>query len=207
MTNSIPKPEFPEPRKRRSSIAQAAAAVADGETATSGETPGAPQSRQPDTGSGGQSRGGRASTRTGGGAPRVESSNKRLVGSRDILLSLPEDLKERMVNTMTWAQPHTGIGQQQKFIRKAILDLCERLERDLNQGNPYPAPRRTRGLEIATPHMNAKVIWAPIWETRPRSVHARCTVEPVTTWGIPASERQRERSATWLPGGGGCCCR
>ena len=112
MTNSIPKPEFPEPRKRRSSIAQAAAAVADGETATSGETPGALQSRQPDTGSGGQSRGGRASTRTGGGAPRVESSNKRLVGSRDILLALPEDLKERMVNTMTWAQPHTGIGQQ-----------------------------------------------------------------------------------------------
>lgn len=65
---------------------------------------------------------------------------KRPVASKDILLSLPEDAKERMVNTITWTQPHTGIGQQQKFIRKAINELCDRLERDFNSGQPFPAP-------------------------------------------------------------------
>ncbi|MBU8841454.1 hypothetical protein KL865_34955 [Mycolicibacterium goodii] len=63
-----------------------------------------------------------------------------MVGSKDILLSLPEDLKARMVNTITWSHPYTGIGQQQKFIRKAITDLCERLENDYNQGKPFPEP-------------------------------------------------------------------
>lgn len=65
---------------------------------------------------------------------------KRLGASKDILLSLPEDAKERMVNTITWTLPHTGIGQQQKFIRKAINELCDRLERDFNNGQPFPAP-------------------------------------------------------------------
>ena len=60
-----------------------------------------------------------------------------MVGSKDILLSLPEDLKERMVNTITWTLPHTGIGQQQKFIRRAISDLCDRLERQFNNGEPF----------------------------------------------------------------------
>ena len=41
----------------------------------------------------------------------------------DILLSVPEELKERMVNTIAWTQPHTGINTQQKFIRKTIADL------------------------------------------------------------------------------------
>ena len=62
------------------------------------------------------------------------------MGSKDILLSLPEDQKTRMVNTITWSQPYTGIGQQQKFIRKAISDLCERLESEYNEGKPFPAP-------------------------------------------------------------------
>ncbi|MCV7283348.1 hypothetical protein H7J88_27295 [Mycolicibacterium flavescens] len=31
--------------------------------------------------------------------------------SADILLSLPVELKERMVNTITWTRPYTGIGQ------------------------------------------------------------------------------------------------
>ncbi|TPG28082.1 hypothetical protein [Mycolicibacterium hodleri] len=57
--------------------------------------------------------------------------------SVDILLSLPEELKERMVNTITWTQPLTGISQQQRFIRKAILELCERLEHDFNAGKPF----------------------------------------------------------------------
>lgn len=57
--------------------------------------------------------------------------------SADILLSLPVELKERMVNTITWTQPYTGIGHQQKFIRKAITDLCDRLEEQFNAGEAF----------------------------------------------------------------------
>ena len=71
----------------------------------------------------------RFSSQTGGSVPRRKSV--------DILLSVPEELKERMVNTITWTQPYTGISQQQKFIRKAITDLCERLEHEYNTGKPF----------------------------------------------------------------------
>ena len=44
----------------------------------------------------------------------------------------------------------TGIGQQQKFIRKAIAELVQRLERDFNRicsrappGRPSTLPART----------------------------------------------------------------
>jgi hypothetical protein len=37
---------------------------------------------------------------------------------------VPEGLKERMVNTIAWTQPITGISTQQKFIGKAIAYLC-----------------------------------------------------------------------------------
>jgi hypothetical protein len=70
----------------------------------------------------------------------AEVPNKRLVGSKDVLLSLPEDLKERMVNTITWCAPYTRIVHQQKFIRKAIEDLCEAYENEYNQGKPFPEP-------------------------------------------------------------------
>jgi hypothetical protein len=61
------------------------------------------------------------------------------VGRRsvDILLSVPEELKERMVNTIAWTQPHTGISTQQKFIRRAISDLCLTLEHDFNGGSAF----------------------------------------------------------------------
>lgn len=65
---------------------------------------------------------------------------KRLGGSRDILLSAPEDLKERMVNTIAWTQPHTGIQHQQVFIRRAMAELCERLEKQYNNGEAFPPP-------------------------------------------------------------------
>ena len=45
-----------------------------------------------------------------------------------------------MVNTIAWTTPHTGISQQQKFIRKGIADLCERLEGKFNSCKPFPAP-------------------------------------------------------------------
>lgn len=71
----------------------------------------------------------RFGSQTGGSVPRRKSV--------DILLSVPEELKERMVNTITWTQPYTGISQQQKFIRKAVTDLCERLEHEHNAGKPF----------------------------------------------------------------------
>lgn len=166
MTNGIPTPEFtPTPRPRRSSIGQGAAlsSQTDADPAPdpspAATTPPAPsgQGEAPAAAPSGKTQGARTTSPTtprpraasgqNGGAARtgtstavVEAPNKRLVGSKDILLSLPEDLKERMVNTITWSHPYTGIGQQQKFIRKAITDLCERLENDFNQGKPFPEP-------------------------------------------------------------------
>ncbi len=57
---------------------------------------------------------------------------------KPILLKLDENLKERMVNTMEWTGPRTGIRNQQVFIRRAIADLCERLEKEHNSGQPFP---------------------------------------------------------------------
>ncbi|WP_226862614.1 hypothetical protein [Mycolicibacterium baixiangningiae] len=60
--------------------------------------------------------------------------------SVDILLSVPEELKERMVNTIAWTRPHTGISTQQQFIRKAMADLCDQLERDYNGSRTFEPP-------------------------------------------------------------------
>ena len=60
--------------------------------------------------------------------------------SVDILLSVPEELKERMVNTIAWTRPHTGIGTQQHFIRKAMADLCDQLEHDYNGSRTFEPP-------------------------------------------------------------------
>ncbi|MCP9276581.1 MULTISPECIES: hypothetical protein [Mycolicibacterium] len=57
--------------------------------------------------------------------------------SADILLSLPIELKDRMVNAIAWTLPYTGIGHQQRFIRKAIADLCDRLEDEFNAGKEF----------------------------------------------------------------------
>lgn len=154
--NGIPTPDFQSTRsKRRSSIGQGAALSAAGTPDSAPAPP--PESEQPtappptpapSASPEGVARPPRAANpRSGKDANRgasasavVDPPNKRLVGSKDILLSLPEDLKTRMVNTITWSHPYTGIGQQQKFIRKAITDLCDRLENDYNQGNPFPEP-------------------------------------------------------------------
>lgn len=145
-SNGIPKPDFQSTRsKRRSSIGQGAAlsAAGTGDEAPSPQLsppppPPVPTAEAPRPRPASARSGKDAGTRTASSA--VDTPNKRLVGSKDILLSLPEDLKTRMVNTITWSHPYTGIGQQQKFIRKAIADLCERLENDYNQGKPFPEP-------------------------------------------------------------------
>lgn len=151
MSSSIPKPDFQSTRsKRRSSIGQGAALSAAGSTTDSAAPD--PQPEQPPAPTepsasaevvrprAVNSRSGKDTSKGASAPAAANPPNKRLVGSRDILLSLPEDLKTRMVNTITWSHPYTGIGQQQKFIRKAITDLCERLENDYNQGKPFPEP-------------------------------------------------------------------
>ncbi|MHA7659203.1 hypothetical protein ACX9NJ_27685 [Mycobacterium sp. ML2] len=142
--NGIPTPAFQSSRsKRRSSIGQGAALSAASDEG-SGAVPLVPAPAQAATTDAPRPRpvSGRSDRdpAKGSAPPAGESTNKRLVGSKDILLSLPEDLKTRMVNTITWSHPYTGIGQQQKFIRKAIADLCERLEQQHNQGKPFPEP-------------------------------------------------------------------
>ena len=42
-----------------------------------------------------------------------------------------------MVNAIAWTLPYTGIGYQQRFIRKAIADLCDRLEDEFNAGKEF----------------------------------------------------------------------
>jgi len=137
-TNGIPKPEAPT--MRRSSMQQAganerehglalvetpppAAPVADTVSVTAPVVL-APPSPRP---------------RTESKSPAAASgtSSNRLRNSRDVLLSLPEDLKDRMVNTIAWTSMHTGIDRQQKFMRIAIEELCERIEGELNQGKPF----------------------------------------------------------------------
>lgn len=70
---------------------------------------------------------------------REPGNERRASGPRsvDILLSVPEELKERMVNVITWTQPYTGISTQQAFIRRAIVTMCEQLEREVNAGEPF----------------------------------------------------------------------
>lgn len=76
-----------------------------------------------------------------GGAKREQPAPERGKVTRiqkPILLKLDEGLKERMVNTMEWTGPRTGLRNQQVFIRRAIADLCERLEKEHNSGQPFP---------------------------------------------------------------------
>ena len=166
MSNSIPTPEFtPAPRPRRSSIAQGAVLSAQADTGAAPASEPSPVAASPDYSGPEESIASQPETPQSGGTvssppprPRAvngqsggrarrgtstavaDAPNKRMVGSKDILLSLPEDLKVRMVNTITWSHPYTGIGQQQKFIREAISDLCDRLETEFNQGKPFPEP-------------------------------------------------------------------
>ena len=82
------------------------------------------------------------SPRAAGAEPSASSRQRRWPRWRGykkpILLKLDENLKERMVNTMEWTSPRTGIRNQQVFIRRAIADLCERLEKEHNSGQPFP---------------------------------------------------------------------
>ena len=122
MSNAIPTPEFtPTPRPRRSSIGQGAALSSQNDASPAPDpspaatTPptasvpdesaaAAPPAKQGSRATSATSPRPRAASGPNGGAARTgtttavaEVPNKRLVGSKDVLLSLPEDLKERML--------------------------------------------------------------------------------------------------------------
>ncbi|QTJ71365.1 hypothetical protein HYG77_38645 (plasmid) [Rhodococcus sp. ZPP] len=71
---------------------------------------------------------------------RQPAEKKRKAQTTDILLSLEEELKDRMVAALEHTRPRTGIKSQQVFIRTAIDQLCARLENQYNNGEPFPAP-------------------------------------------------------------------
>lgn len=71
---------------------------------------------------------------------------KRKAATTDILLSLPVEMKDRMVATLEHTRPRTGITSQQQFIRTAIEQLCGRLEAEFNEAQPFPAP--AQGITI-----------------------------------------------------------
>ncbi|QSE88094.1 hypothetical protein JWS13_05230 (plasmid) [Rhodococcus pseudokoreensis] len=68
------------------------------------------------------------------------AEKKRKAQTTDILLSLDEELKDRMVAALEHTRPRTGIKSQQMFIRTAIDQLCTKLETQYNNGEPFPAP-------------------------------------------------------------------
>ena len=121
MSGGIPTPDFPTPaaRPRRSTFAQAAAAE------KGDQPPQQPRAAQPAV--------------PPAPVPAPARPNRK-AATTDILLSLDEDLKQRMVNTIAGSAMHTGIKQQQMFIRHAIKQLCERIEADYNRGEQYPTP-------------------------------------------------------------------
>lgn len=120
----IPDPQFPDPqRKRRSSIAQSATA-SDPAVGPPADPPGPPPNR--------------ATVPRPTVAVQPDRDAHRKGGTRDILLSLPDDAKERMVRTIAFTMPYTGIRHQQVFIRRAIDELCSNLEGQYNGGDPFP---------------------------------------------------------------------
>ncbi|WP_280186328.1 MULTISPECIES: hypothetical protein [Nocardia] len=98
--------------------------------------------------------GGTRATRGGGkaagkGKDSEEGSerSKRLAGSSDILLSLPSDLKERMKSVIAYTYPHTGINEQQAFLRWSVSKLCAELEDRYNDGKQWPEiPKKKKAV-------------------------------------------------------------
>jgi len=73
--------------------------------------------------------------------------SKRLAGSSDILLSVPDELKRRMESVIAYTYPHTGIQHQQEFIRAAIAKSCAEYEARFNNGDQWPEiPKKKKAI-------------------------------------------------------------
>ena len=139
MSNAIPRPAFPT-RQRRSAIGQAAQADSSAPSAQVVDTSAHTISRD----QGVEDPESQYTTKAAAlqpAAPPPPTTSKRLAGrSKDILLTLPEEEKERMVNTIAWTSPHTGISHQSRFMRYAIAKVCAELEEQFNRGEPFQPP-------------------------------------------------------------------
>ncbi|WP_252190413.1 MULTISPECIES: hypothetical protein [unclassified Rhodococcus (in: high G+C Gram-positive bacteria)] len=138
--SKIPQPARPVPRSTRTPFAQPAATttatpgtVASESTATSPDAPATVTRSATSPATPRQRKAAPASAK-----PATEK--KRKAQTTDILLSLEEELKDRMVAALEHTRPRTGIKSQQVFIRTAIDQLCTKLETQYNNGEPFPAP-------------------------------------------------------------------
>ncbi len=135
--SGIPEPTRPTPRRARNTFAQARESLAADDAISATPAPrcatgccnaGPPVAQQA------------AATPASVAQPAAPAPKKRKVATTDILLSVSEELKERMVATLEHTRPRTGITSQQQFIRIAIEQLCKRLESDFNNGEAFPPP-------------------------------------------------------------------
>lgn len=144
--SSIPEPNLPPARPRRSSFATATPVTSappkssqkptsEPKTAEPEPKPTAAPTRQTPRAPSRQSA-------PASPAPRPSAAAKRSPSfSRDILLSVSDEQKARLENTVAWTAPRTGVKSQQAFIRWGIEELCSRLEQEYNDGKPFdPIP-------------------------------------------------------------------
>lgn len=147
---SIPEPNLPPARPRRSSFASATPAAVPESTLPrrqretvgegSGTTTPSPTDERTEKAA---PRSRRTATADTNPTPRpaATAAKRGAAFSRDILLSVSEEQKARLENTVAWTAPRTGVKSQQAFIRWGIDELCSRLEREYNAGKPFdPIP-------------------------------------------------------------------
>ncbi|WP_240482943.1 hypothetical protein [Rhodococcus opacus] len=137
--SAIPQPSRPAPRSRNT-FAQAAAKTTATPETVEPEAAATP-SAAPATAARSATSPATPRQRKAASAPvKPTSEKKRKAQTTDILLSLEEELKDRMVAALEHTRPRTGIKSQQVFIRTAIDQLCTKLETQYNNGEPFPAP-------------------------------------------------------------------
>lgn len=144
---SIPEPNLPPVRPRRSSFAPATPPPPESVPPTpqkevpvgEGRGAAAPTPATEHAEKKTQARSRRTATADARPAPRPTSTaaKRGAAFSRDILLSVSEEQKARLENTVAWTAPRTGVKSQQAFIRWGIDELCSRLEREYNAGKPF----------------------------------------------------------------------
>jgi len=145
--SGIPEPTRPTPRRARNTFAQARESLAADDAISATPAPVAQQAGATPAPVAQQAGATPAPVAQQAGAmpapvaqPAAPAPKKRKVATTDILLSVSEELKERMVATLEHTRPRTGITSQQQFIRIAIEQLCKRLESDFNNGEAFPPP-------------------------------------------------------------------
>lgn len=70
----------------------------------------------------------------------VPADMRNDTGSGKVLLSLPAELKGRMLAVIEHTRAQTGVRSQQAFIRGAIERECSEVERLMNRGERFPDP-------------------------------------------------------------------